>query len=389
VIITKLRVADQTDLTRKVWAGLRTFHNVERVATILLDEIANKNHSKSVKQNVKKQAEQIRYCLLQAREYYDASLAVSMATKPVLLYYSLMNLALAQILFTQSGDSSLDRAREQHRHHGLLFKFDGNRLSSDNLRDAASKLAAQRATRDTGEPFGTFELWLRSCRDTQICAQTTRTLIGNNLIRMEVIAEPPDHRPEIQFERMSLLECIQRLPTMQSFCLENGVGSNILRTTAVRYLDQPNRTGRFEIRIHPVDEVVFRRFIEYLRIKPDCVDRVSFLDLVNGGLLTFTESFMVDQWFPLSMSFPPAQIVFDDEILFWDQPQSLNEFGFFYVALFICGSYARYFPDRWMKDIEVDAPIVQSIEEIVHLAEQRVPLLTLSVLERNVVILRR
>ncbi len=33
--------------------------------------------------------------------------------------------------------------------------------------------------------------------------------------------------------------------------------------------------------------------------------------------------------------------------------------------------------------------IVQAIEALVHLAEQRVPLLTLSVLERNVVILRR
>ncbi len=100
------------------WANLRNFHQyastVERI--MYLHSIPN-NH----RDNVRKQATQIRQCLMQAREYREAANAVSLATRPLLLYYSLMALALAQILFRGTGADSLDKARGEHAHHGLQF----------------------------------------------------------------------------------------------------------------------------------------------------------------------------------------------------------------------------------------------------------------------------
>jgi hypothetical protein len=157
MIITTATPVSDTDLERFGWAGLRRFHNVEFVQTLIshLHKFPRNN------QNVKKQATQIRYCLQQAREYFDAAKAVSLVTKPVLLYYSIMNLALAEILLKQDGNSSLDKSRDQHKHHGLMFSFAEYKNQTLDLAKQAGALRALPSIRPipgTLERFGTFEL---------------------------------------------------------------------------------------------------------------------------------------------------------------------------------------------------------------------------------------
>jgi len=93
------------------------------------------------RENVRKQAAQIRYCLIQAREYFAAAATVTLATKPNLLYYGTMSLALAEILFKQTGDSSLDKARAENRHHGLTMTM-GGFPKTPSLYEAARQLRA-------------------------------------------------------------------------------------------------------------------------------------------------------------------------------------------------------------------------------------------------------
>jgi hypothetical protein len=122
VIITKVQTVRTADNSGYAWAGLRKFQNVDLVAARLM---SIHNVPERYRIDVRKQALQIRYCLVQAREYFAAAAAVSLATKPNLLYYGTMSLALAEILFKQSGDSSLDRARDQNRRHGLTMSVTG------------------------------------------------------------------------------------------------------------------------------------------------------------------------------------------------------------------------------------------------------------------------
>ena len=68
---------------------------------------------------------------------------------------------------------------------------------------------------------------------------------------------------------------------------------------------------------------------------------------------------------------------------FFASPHPLNEFGLFYVALYIAGNYARYYPDRWLADVDRATPLALAVEELIAQAEQRVPLLALSELSRN------
>jgi hypothetical protein len=52
-----------------------------------------------------------------------------------------MNPALAEILLKQDGNSSLDKSRQQHKHHGLMFTFDENKDQ-----DLATQAGALRAS---------------------------------------------------------------------------------------------------------------------------------------------------------------------------------------------------------------------------------------------------
>ena len=116
MIITQARKVRTSEPSRFAWGALRTFQNVELVASRLTE--IHKVPAK-YRDNVRKQAQQLRYCMIQAREYFAAANSVSTATKPNLLYYGAMSLALAEILFKQSGQSSLDKARDDNRHDGL------------------------------------------------------------------------------------------------------------------------------------------------------------------------------------------------------------------------------------------------------------------------------
>jgi hypothetical protein len=89
VILAHADLVPDADVARFSWAGLARFHNVSSVTEWLcgLHKL-----DRTQRENARKQARQIRYCLIQAKEYYDAAAAVTLATKPNLLYYSAMSL---------------------------------------------------------------------------------------------------------------------------------------------------------------------------------------------------------------------------------------------------------------------------------------------------------
>jgi hypothetical protein len=138
------------------------------------------------RQDVHKQETQLRYCLIQANEYFAAANSVTLVTKPVLLYYSIMSLVLAEILFKQDGMSSLDEAREQNKHHGLIFQFNRANREYKPLSEAASELVAV-PHEIKGKRIGTFELWHRSCRETPICGLITTQLPTGTQTNFNVI----------------------------------------------------------------------------------------------------------------------------------------------------------------------------------------------------------
>jgi hypothetical protein len=374
MIITATTQVPENDLQRFGWTGLRRLHNVETVQT----QISHLHKISRTNPNVKKQATQIRYCLQQAREYFDAAKTVSLATKPTLLYYSIMNLALAEILLKQDGNSSLDRAREQHKHHGLTFEFANQRGQELTLANHASLLQARPAIRPVNgilERFGTFELWHRTCRALPLVGMLTDYTQGVSLTRFQTIMNQDDRRlPLLPDSGISLLECLSSLPRMRHFVHDFGITPDMVRATitATRRPDTPEIT---QIVIQPTDQGKVDQLLDNMQFNANSCDLVNLQQLPNGGIITLHGDYghcHIQQGLALDTN----------NTYFWPTERPLNEFGMMYVALYICGNYARYYPDFWIKDVETHSALALAVEELIHVAEKTMALLTLSELSR-------
>jgi hypothetical protein len=367
------------------WASLQRFQNTayvaERIAAL---HNLKPNHA----QNAKKQARQLRYCLMQAREYYRASAAVSLATRPNLLYYSIMSLALAEILLKSTGDNSLDRAREQHRHHGLTFEhIASSRTGPLDLSHAASLLKAKPLILGDAKRAGTFELWHQTCRELPLVGKVSeQDTTGATIERVSVVASGGDERlPLFPQAGMTLLQCMQNIPGMRDHLQGQNVPSNLLRARVSSRVSQLSEENVFSVVVHPSD--LASQFFDNVELHPSLHDRVSFRELTRGGAFEFRTPFSQmdgDRFRPRSFSIPPGATWDDAETRFWYLHQPLNEFGFIYVALFIVGNYARYYPDRWLLDVENSSSLALAVEELLGVADARMAWLTLGELDRKV-----
>jgi YaaC-like Protein len=375
MIITTATQIPDTDLERFGWVGLRRFHNVEAVQILISDlhKVPRNNP------NVKKQATQIRYCLQQAREYFDAAKAVSLATKPALLYYSIMNLALAELLLKQDGDSSLDRAREQHRHHGLTFEFGNQGRQALTLANHASSLRARPAIRPvngTLERFGTFELWHRSCRALPLAGILTDYSHNVSLTTFHTILTQDDKRLQLLPDSgITLLECLSSLPGMSHFLYSYGITPDMVRAKVTATLDATGMQTT-QITVQPSDQEKVNEFFANMTFNANNADIIQMQELPNGGLITLSGNYG-------HCEIPPGLALNANNLYFLPRWGPLNEFGMMYVALYICGNYARYYPDFWIRDVETHSALALAVDELIHVAENAMALLTLSELSRT------
>jgi YaaC-like Protein len=376
---------DEADLSRYAWSGLRRFRNISEVE----DRIIRLHDLKARdRPNARKQASQIRYCLIQAQEYYDAAASVTIATKPVLFYYCIMSLALSEVLIKNSGDSSLDRAREQNKHHGLTLR--AKRFRNDSsLHESARSLVAAPLIGPNGKRLGTFELWHRSCREMPLAGRMNTRIntrlspgAGGQVMRFgSIFASSDKCLPDLPQEGLNLLECMRHLPEMMETVQSFGIEPNIIRGhIEVSEWERPIRK-EFAFVIHPAPSEPMDTFLSNLLFHAaDGLRRLNFQTMPSGGIIKWSDT---PDTGDMRLNIPNGTMWTTEEIRFWPSQQPLNEFGFIYVALYIVGNYARYFPDLWMRDVERSAPLALAVEELLAMAATRMPLLTLSELSRT------
>jgi hypothetical protein len=369
------------DAAQSAWAALRRYHDSSYVAHSLMNL---HNLGDGQKQNALKQATQIKYCLMQAKEYFDASKEVSLATQPVLLYYAMMCLALAETLFKQDGNSSLDRAREQNRHHGLILDaVQKPTIEGDLAVRAGSLRAAPLEIKEIRS--GTFELWHRGAREDPLVGEMQRQVSeGGSTTRVEILAGSSEGRlPLMPATGLSLLDCLTRLPDMLEPINQLDTSSNVVRAKASGKL-WANGAGEFSLIIHPTRTDNYEKLLQNIKVNPNDSHLVDQKEVGSNGCVIV---FSMDSGQLPRFKIPACSVWRDSELRLWPEDQSLNEFGFYYVALFICGNYARYYPDFWMRDIEVSSSLALVVESLVDSAQRRLPLLSLAQLSRTAICL--
>lgn len=372
--ISKVTVSNDKSQAEFAWRSLRRFQNTEYVSSLIMER---HKVSKKFKSNVDKQAGQIKLTLALAQEYSEAASTVSLATKPVLLYYSAMNLALAEVLLKQSGNSSLDKAREQHRHHGLVSTV-GNVLASQNLKDSALQMRAKPMIDSTsGERKGTFELWRRSAqqhpsfgvlenRDLSINRKTILSNVGEETL------------PDFPKEGLTLLDCIKNIPGAIEPLYEAGIHTSLLRGSSKLTVQGQETT--YTYLLQPTVEDRLEAYLESFRIPAALVPYVEVRGVEAKGAIV---NLGIWAKCPHAVKLPDVINSEKGENYYLVDGQPLNEFGYLYVALFIAGNYARYYPDYWTKDRSFHSELCQFIEVIVDAGLRRLPLLTLTELSEK------
>ncbi|MBS1972324.1 MAG: hypothetical protein JSU04_18605 [Bdellovibrionales bacterium] len=364
--------------SHNAWDWLETYRSVPYVTNLLM-----KWHSvpKNQKGNVQKQAEQIRYCIQQAKEYRDASKTVSLATKPLLLYYSCMCLALAEILVKQDGTSSLDVARESHRHHGLLFSE--NIQKQLTVEEKFSSIRAKPMIKD-GARMGTFELWRRTAQyasliglhttqyhDTNVSNKSTEVLLtGSNI-------------SDFPLQGLTLLECFTHLPWLQRELSTYNISGKVVRGVVIQetsVLPNDNFNSRLKFITHPTTTALLWEVFDHFKIEPWAWKQVDISESPAGG---FVVTINGGKGVSPQLSVPECFQKSVSEVGFLP-PFCLNEFGTIYVSLYIIGNLARYFPDKWILEIESSSEFSVLIKSFLNNIEDRMALLTLGELSNSV-----
>jgi hypothetical protein len=247
-----------------------------------------------------------------------------------------------------------------------------------NVRDATSCLTATPLVKGRNRT-GTFELWHRSARELPTVAEVVRVHRPSaSFTSYEVAFTGADNRLAlVPHAGLTLFDCLHHLPCMVDHLGISGVHHNIVRGRAlVRYQDDKII---YRILLHPSTQPLFDKFCESVFFHPSSVDRVDFNSAGAAGEITWT----CTQQDQVQASMPSGVMLNRDEVHFWPEVTSLNEFGFFYVALFILGNYARYYPDQWMVDVDRSSSIALATERLLSGFAARVPLSTLSEFERT------
>src|SRR5205814_5857594 len=90
------------DVFRETWRRLKEFANQD-IATDAITSLHGPAPDRKTEANYRKQAAQMRMCILQAEEYFRSSNIVTVYTRPTLIYYGLTSLAPAVMLLRRDG----------------------------------------------------------------------------------------------------------------------------------------------------------------------------------------------------------------------------------------------------------------------------------------------
>lgn len=329
--------------------------------------------------NARRQATQLRQCLMQAREYCDAAQAVSLATRPVLLYYAVMSLALAEILLKQSADSRLERLREFHGCHGLQLSLASSIAPSDSLEVAATSMRAKPQTAPDGSARGTFEVWRRSSRELPIVGWYSRDAEGGTQTSsVRALMAGADVEPDpYPASGLTLLDAMLGLPQLEEILVTYGVAPKLVRATCTAASTRTNPDPVLSIVVHPAPPETMTDFMNLVEFAPRGLHRVLITEFPSGVGLRFPATPDVPGRLPWAIS---TNV---DNTWFSARQDSLNEFGLIYVALHIAGNFARYYPDKWLGHIEDSSPLALVIDRLTEVAFDRVPLLVAGELARR------
>ena len=170
---------------------------------------------------------------------------------------------------------------------------------------------------------------------------------------------------------------------MQASLLERGVESRLIRGSSEVFIKEGVPT--LQTTIHPTSEEILSKMLEQYKVAPALIPFVDHTRLMhNRGTISLEIAITRES----AGSLPECTNGEDGQNFFHVENLPLNEFGYYYVALFIAGNYARYYPDLWIEDIKANSDLFFFLEILTEEATNRLAVLTLMELNRKLYIFK-
>jgi hypothetical protein len=285
-----------------------------------------------------------------------------------------MNYALAEILVKNDGSKSLDSNRAEHAHHGLEISFPAKLPSNLSLKEAASALRAKPHTKQNGRRSGTFNLWHETSRETIVLGKIIRE---HTETYGPVLSPSPKRLPEIASGGISLLECLQYMPSLTAELSHEGINSNYLRGRI--YAEVINGKAVTNILVHPNKLEMIEALKNSMHFSAQLIEDVNVVEYDAG----FSISIAKPAERPFGFNLPMITSLTRDEQRLCCTHSPINEFGAFLAALFILGNLCRYFPDLWLDHVTANSSLAIFAEVLCEEFYHRVPCLLLAELTQH------
>lgn len=332
--------------------------------------------------NLKKQMEQLAYCLRQAYEFSQSSKASGLSTKALQAYYSITALANAVILWAGNGLDAIDARHGKFHRHGL------------SLVQAVS-LEASGASPDfdkNGTLTGLFGLWRRYAAHSPHYLKRSLDIPGHlGQSRYDISSElMPLSSIKMPNRPISLVECLQHIPGLFLSLSSSPIKSKLVRGIISDKLtygeDSIVASARKTVIVHPCHNDLLQPVLERFAYHPRHFEGLSITPVQSGAAFTLT---VTKELFDVPSSSPEIFPDTVDNLYFVGNGEFLNEFGYFYVGLYIIGMLSRYYPNIWMKEINKSSLMTILCDEFIDSSLERAPLNTLSTLDNCVFVYDR
>ena len=363
------------NIPAEAWRRVLEYANLDfaiSAISVLHGSAVNKN----LKQNYKKQAEQIRVAILQSKEYFDAVSTSSLFTSPNHLYYGMVSLASAIMLLIGNGDKALDLLRKvpSNRHHGLNFStnvsnascYDGLRILDDSYVEVLRK--------------GFFANWydiLPSKHDIYAIVETRK----GNITSIRRCSEGYERlltSDQIVGKKYSLIRLFARLPDVYDNLVRYGYPVSASRSNFEMFFNKSNNTTTYKWRIHGAPnptalEAILEKFKSDLSSIPywNC----SNYDNQTWCIVEFTfkDPHVKFEWPSMRENINNDQILYESYL-------DTHEIVDAYMAAYTLSMLSRYYPDYWIRCLESHCMAAKAIEHFVFVMTKKFPVLALKLL---------
>ncbi|MBA8798249.1 hypothetical protein FHW77_001955 [Agrobacterium sp. RC10-4-1] len=358
-----------------IWRRLSQFQDIERSTDRLMSrrpEIPSTQRG-----NVKKQIQEIAFSITQAKEFFRSAEICGPSTRALQAYYGLTALANVLILWDGTGNDSFARRDGRFNSHGLELK-----IGEDVL-----EFGAEAKRHRDGSLNGLFGLWHGYATHIPHYAERHFQFGSESGTSRHEPVSSVTALSELPFPStpLTLLEAMLHLPDLQQSLQSFGKNPKLVRgrMESLTTFDDTNANTDAHLiyTLHPSPTAIRMAVMDKFLFKPLMYEDITIQAPPNGALITINTMREMQGWHsPESFSGSIKQMYFVGD------GDYLNEFGFYYVCLYIAGMVARYHPNKWIKEINSNTISASLIDELVDSSIKRVPLLLLSALERSVFI---